>query len=91
MDDRFNAVRVLENSYSISIVLFIYGNEGCTKGDIYTSLTKYSRMPDKISDLEDAGLIRSVNEGRAVRLYLTDAGREIGSHLSVVADIMCPT
>lgn len=90
MDSRFDAVRVLENTHSISIVLFIYGNEGCTKNDIYQSLTRYSRIPDKISDLEDAGLIRSEPWGRSVRFYLTDVGRQIGSHLSAVADIMCP-
>ena len=81
------ALGVLENRHSIAILLAL--NDGpCTKMDLYRMVSKNPRMPDKISDLEGAGLVSTrVLENRATLVELTEKGRDVARLLGR-ADVM---
>lgn len=63
----------------VSILLFLMDNDGCMKSQLYSSVSRGMRMPDKLDMLEDAGLIIQESDGpyRSVTLRLTDLGRDV--------------
>ena len=65
------------------LLLIIRDNEGCTQKDLanYFSV-KYSSMSERISKLENAGLIRRVHEDgnfKNNRIYITKEGKTIST------------
>lgn len=69
----------LEEKHIVSILLFLMDNDGCMKSQLYSSVSRGMRMPDKLDMLEDAGLIIQESDGphRSVTLRLTDLGRDV--------------
>ncbi len=72
-------IRVLEERHMVSIMLHLHDNDGCTKTDLYASVSSNPRMPQKLDLLEASGLIRqeSIPDTRAVRIRLTDVGKRV--------------
>ena len=81
---------VLEEKHMISTMLFLADNGGCTKSELYRSVSSNPRMPEKLDMLEDAGLImQEASEGsRAVRISLTDLGVMVSAMLAEVDRMM---
>ncbi len=80
----------LEEKHIVSILLFLMDNDGCMKSQLYSSVSRGMRMPDKLDMLEDAGLIVQESDGpyRSVTLRLTDLGREVCRELVVIEGIL---
>lgn len=81
-------LKALEGYNSLSSMLFIFKNSGCTKTELYSATSRSHSMADKINDLEEAGLVQQVQCGRSVRIYITDLGAEVGTRLSEVEDLL---
>ncbi len=81
-------VTVLENSHSITLLVYIYEHDGCTKSDLYEEVSRNCRMPYKLNDLEAAGLIKQVPDGRSTRVFITDLGKEIAVRLAEVIQLL---
>lgn len=82
--------RVFEERHLISAMLYLSGNDGCTKTELYRGVSTNPRMPDKLDTLESAGLIvqdRS-SDSNTVRIHLTDLGVRVSSALSEIDSIM---
>lgn len=81
---------VLEERHMISIILHLYRNEGCTKTELYQSVSQNPRMPTKLDTLESAGLLKqdAPDGSRAVRITLTDLGRSVASKLAEIDAMM---
>lgn len=81
--DAIPGISVLDEKGMIPIILYLMGNEGCLKTQIYAAVSRGARMPDKLDRLESAGLVSmSASEGsRAVSVSLTDLGRDVGEEL----------
>ena len=73
----------LEEKHMVSILLFLMDNDGCMKSQLYSSVSRGIRMPDKLDMLEDAGLIVQEENGpfRSVTLRLTELGRGVCKEL----------
>lgn len=82
--------RVLEEKHMISTLLFLSGNDGCNKSELYRAVSTNPRMPDKLDILERAGLIRQdSNDGsRAVNIRLTDLGNAVSAKLAEIDSLM---
>lgn len=80
----------LEEKHMVSILLFLMDNDGCMKSQLYDSVSRGLRMPDKLDMLEDAGLIVQESDGpyRSVTLRLTDLGREVCRELVVIEEML---
>lgn len=72
---------VLENSHSISIMMYLSGHDGCKKSELYRDVCRGSLMPRKLDALEEAGFIEQRSEGRYTRLFITENGMEVGRAL----------
>lgn len=72
---------VLENSHSISIMMYLSGHDGCKKSELYRDVCRGSLMPRKLDALEEAGLIEQRPEGRYTRLFITESGMKVGRTL----------
>lgn len=85
-----SGIQVLEERHMVSVILFLKDNDGCMKTELYSSVSNNPRMPAKLDSLESAGLIRQEQspESRAVRIHLTDLGREVASLLSELDSVM---
>lgn len=76
--------RILEERHMISAMLYLSDNDGCTKTELYRGVSTNPRMPEKLNMLESAGLIvqEASSESNAVRVHLTDMGRDVVSLLN---------
>lgn len=83
---KFRVCEPLEGPHVMVAVLYIGLNPGCNKSDLYRDISHNSSMPRKLDELERAKIIRMVPDGRGVKLYLTDTGKEIAKHLSAIND-----
>ena len=72
---------VLENSHSISIMVYLSGHDGCKKSELYRYVCRGALMPRKLDALEEAGLIEQRPEGRYTRLFITENGMTVGRAL----------
>lgn len=81
---------ILEGRHMIATLLYLSENDGCTKTELYGAVSSNPRMPDKLDELESAGLIvQTQTEGsRAVRLSLTDKGRRTGELLREIDGLL---
>lgn len=80
----------LEEKHMVSILLFLMDNDGCMKSQLYGSVSRGIRMPDKLDMLEDAGLIVQEENGpyRSVTLRLTELGRGVCKELVVIEGML---
>ena len=81
---------ILEERHMVSTLLFLHGNSGCTKTELYRAVSSNPRMPEKLNLLESAGLLtqRSRDGSNAVRISLTDLGHEVASILAEIDELM---
>lgn len=83
------ATKVLENTHSIAIMIYLLENPGCKKTQLYRAISSNSRMPDKLNELEDAGLVtQTCVDGLSVSLNLTDLGFDVASRLEDVEQML---
>ena len=73
----------LEEKHMISILLYLNLNRRCQKIEIYHNVSTNPRIPDKLNDLEEMGLItQEPTEGsRATTVSLTPKGIEVANLL----------
>ena len=85
--------QVLEDRHAVSILLTLLdAREPYIKGVLTSVLSTGSRtVPDRIKDLEDAGLITEEQEQqRPFRKFidLTPKGRQVAEHLAAIEGIL---
>ena len=83
-------VAILEEKHMVSILLYLMDNGGCTKSQLYGSISRGTRMPEKLDILEVAGLIiqDSSIQYRTVRLWLTELGKDVCRELSAIEGML---
>lgn len=79
---------VLEQTHSISTLLYLIEHDGCRKIDIYRDVSHNNTMPEKLNRMEDIGLIRQEPMGRGHLVHLTEQGRQVALQLAAVNRIM---
>lgn len=86
----YNVFKVLENSKSISIIVYLGTHSRCKKSELYATLSNSVIMPRKLDDLQNAGLIELVPDSRstATLVQLTDTGREVAALLTKVGNLL---
>lgn len=85
-------ILVLEERHMMAVLLFLRDHEGCMKSDIYRTLNRSPRFPEKLDLLESSGLITVDDiDRRATCIRLTDKGRRISDHLVEMQAIMADT
>lgn len=57
-----------EEKHVISILMYVAGNPGCKKTDIYDAVSRNPRMPEKIEILESMGLMTHETVNRSLVL-----------------------
>lgn len=75
-----------EEKHVISILMYVAGNPGCKKTDIYDAISRNPRMPEKIDILESMGLMTHETVNRSSYYKLTDGGNSIARLLSAVSN-----
>lgn len=74
--------RVFDEKNSVAIILYIYLYGGKTKSELYRNISSNPRMPQKITMLEDMGILRVADNcsGRVVH-ELTELGKKYAAAL----------
>jgi DNA-binding HxlR family transcriptional regulator len=85
--------QILENRFSISVLLVLLdAGRPVIKGVLTSILSTGSRaVPDRIAELQDAGLVKEVSESeKPFRKFveLTPRGREIAEKLAEIEGIL---
>lgn len=75
-----------EEKHVISILMYVAGNPGCKKTDIYDAVSRNPRMPEKIEILESMGLMTHETVNRSSFYKLTAGGINIARLLSAVSN-----
>lgn len=75
-----------EEKHVISILMYVAGNPGCKKTDIYDAVSRNPRMPEKIEILENMGLMTHETVNRSSFYKLTAGGNNIAKLLSAVSN-----
>ncbi len=75
-----------EEKHVISILMYVAGNPGCKKTDIYDAVSRNPRMPEKIEILENMGLMTHETVNRSSFYKLTAGGNSIARLLSAVSN-----
>lgn len=83
-----DGIKTLESKHMLSILLFLLENGNCTKMDLYNAVSKNPRMPEKLEELADIGLVTVNMEDRTCYVDLTDKGRAVAEHVKAIADCM---
>lgn len=82
-------VLVLESNHMISILFYLLEHDGCKKTDIYSGVSRGTRMPDKLDSLEASGLLITRNAGpNMISVQLTDLGRDVANSLLDIREKM---
>lgn len=82
---------LLADWHVIPMLLFVEGNQDCTRTDVYTKVARDVNMPRKIDKMASAGLLEQTHVGPACRLRLTGAGREVAIRIREIDDLMRAT
>lgn len=82
---------LLADRHVIPILLFVEGNQDCTRTDVYTKVARDVNMPRKIDKMAFAGLLEQTQVGIACRLRLTGTGREVARLIREIDDLMRET
>ena len=80
-------IKSLENRHNITILLFLADNEPSIKTDIYSAISTNPRMPEKLNELDRAGLIIQKTdrfENNRTTVTLTDKGRLVAHFLKEI-------
>lgn len=80
-----DGIKTLESKHMLSILLFLLENGNITKMDLYNAVSKNPRMPEKLEELVDLGLITVDIEERTCYVDLTSKGREVAEHVKAIA------
>ena len=77
--DHLCGMALMEERHVLSILAFLVENGCSTKGDIYSNVSRGTRMPDKLEALEREGLIEigSFGPSRST-IELTEKGHRVG-------------
>ncbi len=86
--DAIGGIGILEDSKSISILLYLLDNGECIKSDIYSKVSHNRTMTRRIDRLVEAGLIRSSEDGRTTRVSLAERGRIVAERLSEIRAVL---
>lgn len=82
---------LLADRHVIPILLFVEGNQDCTRTDVYTKVARDVNTLRKIDALTSAGLLEQTHVGPACRLRLTGTGREIARRIREIDDLLRET
>lgn len=89
---RTAGIALLEDSFTMGLLLYILENDGCIKADIYSGYRRNDRIPGKIAELEDAGLVSIVGgqeyDRRRGCVHLTEKGRRLALHIRAISGIL---
>lgn len=88
-----SSIRVLEEKHMLSALIYLAGNDGCTKTELYRAVSTNPRMPEKLSSLERAGLLTMDTDAgsNTTRIHLTETGRRVSECLIEADGIMSRT
>lgn len=86
--DAIGGIGILEDSQSISVLLYLLDNGECIKSDIYSKVSHNRTMTRRIDSLNKAGLIRSSVDGRTTTVSLAARGRIVAERLSEIRAIL---
>ena len=80
---------VIGEKHMLSIIAFIADYGPCSKTDIYSAISRGTRMLDKLEILADAGLIEiSTVANHHSMVEITDKGRDVAMNISEIRRIM---
>ena len=87
-----DAFQLLQERHVMSIMLYLNENGSCGKTEIYGAVSRGTRMPDKLINLERYGLIEIVDRSGNSRttVFLTDKGRRVGELISAMKEVVDP-
>ncbi len=93
MDYRNLKSKCLEDRHKITILIYMFQNQDkeIKKTDIYTEISKNNRIPDKLDELEELGLIVQTNfkfENNKTTLKLTEEGKKIAELLLSIEQVL---
>ena len=74
----------LEEKHVLSTLLYLKDHDGCKKIELYRDVSPNPRMPNKLSVLENLGLIRIDQESKRCNIFLTDKGKAVCESLGVI-------
>lgn len=80
--------RLLANSGTVDMMIYIHGHPGCRKSDIYSDVTRNMHVPDKLAELRDCGMIEMEENGNRAFLYMTEKGDEIAEALLRMKELL---
>ncbi len=77
MFEELSVNRIFEERNSVAIILFLYLYGPKTKTELYKNISSNPRMPQKITMLENSGILRGVEGfGGRMSFELTELGRK---------------
>lgn len=79
-------LEIFEEKHIIGILMYVAGNPGCKKTDIYEAVSRNPRMPEKIEALENVGLMTHETINRSTFYKLTTGGNNVAELFSVVSN-----
>lgn len=79
-------LEIFEEKHIIGILMYVAGNPGCKKTDIYEAVSRNPRMPEKIETLENVGLMTHETINRSTFYKLTTGGNNVAELFSVVSN-----
>lgn len=77
---------LMQEKHVMSIILYLNEHGPCRKTDIYSAVSRGTRMPDKLEGLQKFGIIEIVkgtDSNRSI-ISLTDKGRKTGELISIM-------
>ena len=84
-------MRVFEERNTIPILYYLSEHGSCRKTDIYSDVTRNSRIPDLLHMMEGCRIIHQEKVGARdaeVIITITDAGRAVVNNLDSIAHII---
>ncbi len=79
---------LFNETHSADIILFVHLNPGCLKTDVYKNVARGSRMGDKLTILQEQGILRVGGGPKFSSLTLTSKGESVALHLMMISEIM---
>ena len=90
--DRQCGMALMEERHVLSILAFLADRGTSTKGDLYSHISRGTRMPDKLEALRKEGLIEmeSPNGSNRAVIELTEKGQRVGDIVVMLRDELDP-
>lgn len=86
--DAIGGIGILEDSKSISVLLYLLDNGECIKSDTYSKVFHNRTTTRRIDRLGRAGVIYSSVDGRTTTVSLAARGRIVAEHLSEIRAVL---